>query len=404
MLYKSIRHVTDEEYEPRIGTKWYVVAFLLSCVIIGASILENSCEPYEYLIDKALSLSRNLEKTVEMEKAFHSRHLHQLTCTEKLEMMISNLKRAKNTSMDVLEYIQDHVTKHNFVESSKEQCTYNVTWTGISNFKNNGTCDFNTVVDPSVCYKKMKRMVFIGDSMTWRTILAFRSLAKGITDWKWKKRAPVRCPGKFYDSHFAGTYDGKKHDDMGPLHYGIQHPGCTDCSGCDTFSVSGTYNGKRVSYEYLAMEFAKDKMLQTKDYGTTQEYVIEKYLKPDPPDLVYFSFGAHDMEYVHDAHNATFFSENVDWFLNLLKTNIPTTKVCVTLFPRRWWRGRDELYGEMNRLQREIILKHNLTCVIDGENLGHVPDKYQPIVVHDGTHFPVKFYEMVLKIMVSLAC
>ena len=146
----------------------------------------------------------------------------------------------------------------------------------------------------------------------------------------------------------------------GPVNYGLTHPYCSDCSGCDpeflhcsskeeeeeagvasgggatiassTTASESTCNEKKMVYGgYFMIEFAKDVELQSSRYRTTQEniawYMEENYNKPKlveewgKPICVILT-GFHDMILLikaPDHYNMERFVENVEWYLIIMK-------------------------------------------------------------------------------------
>ncbi len=142
----------------------------------------------------------------------------------------------------------------------------------------------------------------------------------------------------------------------GPLVFGLTHPYCTDCQGCESILVSCRFvhdvdtkmdrctstmdhnnnNGNVVesyvgpSYGgFLGIEFARDVELQTAQYNTTQENLILQYVATQwnsPIELVLefgrpicvVTTGHHDVIVPHVTDDV--FLQNVQWYLELLLT------------------------------------------------------------------------------------
>ncbi len=126
----------------------------------------------------------------------------------------------------------------------------------------------------------------------------------------------------------------------GPIRYGLErgHQSCTDCRGCQTHflecsfdsstdEVSDCNSDRRVYGGYMTMEFARDRELQTPEFGTTQEN-IASYLSQtwNAPELIrewgkpicVFSGGNHDI--ILPGIRRQNFIDNVQWMLNTLQS------------------------------------------------------------------------------------
>ncbi|CAG2217690.1 unnamed protein product [Mytilus edulis] len=56
----------------------------------------------------------------------------------------------------------------------------------------------------------------------------------------------------------------------GPVGYGLTHPFCTDCSGCN----SALFNCGEIKIEYISVEYARDVEIQSTIGNTTQEAIL----------------------------------------------------------------------------------------------------------------------------------
>ncbi len=125
----------------------------------------------------------------------------------------------------------------------------------------------------------------------------------------------------------------------GPIKYGAQKGNefCTDCSGCQTHFLECSFSSsaiesrkckddKRVYGGYMTMEFARDRELQTPEFGTTQEN-IAAYMSQvwNTPELVrdwgkpicVVSSGNHDI--LLEGITKDDFISNVRWLLKTLQ-------------------------------------------------------------------------------------
>jgi len=91
--------------------------------------------------------------------------------------------------------------------------------------------------------------------------------------------------------------------DAGPYTHGLREPYCPDCSTCDPELYEFTHRNTSVSEvfsaEYFPLLFGKDVTLQSKQYRTTQEHLVQ-YLKASeygPQDYIVFNVGLHEMSH-----------------------------------------------------------------------------------------------------------
>lgn len=125
----------------------------------------------------------------------------------------------------------------------------------------------------------------------------------------------------------------------GPIRYGAMNGNefCTDCSGCQTHFLECSFDSsinegtkcgdnRKVYGGYMTMEFARDRVLQTPELGTTQEN-IAAYISNtwNTPELVrdwgkpicVFSGGNHDI--IVPGMSKEKFTSNVQWMLKTLQ-------------------------------------------------------------------------------------
>ena len=89
----------------------------------------------------------------------------------------------------------------------------------------------------------------------------------------------------------------------GPLKYGLSHPGCTDCNGCNTYVVipkgrplkQTVLSTSFLSMDYIALDFARDVEMQSVLGNTTQE-TLSRYLQLEHKtySLCVLNIGLHD--------------------------------------------------------------------------------------------------------------
>jgi len=128
----------------------------------------------------------------------------------------------------------------------------------------------------------------------------------------------------------------------GPVIYGSQHPFCQDCTGCDSGYTLCNFHPNFTSEisqippacsqnlhhgDFFGVEFARDKEIQTPEYGTTQEAIqafIRQRINHDEKlnqlvgglPVCLISMGLHDMIVPNITKEV--FGDNAKWFLQLL--------------------------------------------------------------------------------------
>jgi hypothetical protein len=108
----------------------------------------------------------------------------------------------------------------------------------------------------------------------------------------------------------------------GPRANGLENHGCTDCLGC----MRGAYGNAQWTIEYLSMEYARDVEVQTAQFRTTQENVVQ-YLKRDGrviTDIV-FNHGIHDMGV--NFTSAEKYVRNVRWLVDLYRRELGVSRL-----------------------------------------------------------------------------
>ena len=123
---------------------------------------------------------------------------------------------------------------------------------------------------PAGSPEKTVSWAFIGSSTMMRTVNAIKGVHQVMTTWTGHRGSAGRCNfGQFLgvetvpEGDWVPPVSGKE----GPVLHGLEHPGCTDCSGCDAWR-----SGEAVpSVDYLPSEYARDVEIQTNTTNTTQE-------------------------------------------------------------------------------------------------------------------------------------
>lgn len=116
----------------------------------------------------------------------------------------------------------------------------------------------------------------------------------------------------------------------GPLKYGLDHEFCNDCSGCNARKqIFGREGKAEATYEYIPIEFARDREFQTPSTTTSQE-TLAMYLSSlnYTHDLCVASAGIHDIM-LRDC-TANQFALNVLGYVSLIK---PYCKKILWLLP-----------------------------------------------------------------------
>lgn len=81
----------------------------------------------------------------------------------------------------------------------------------------------------------------------------------------------------------------------GPVAYGLNNSFCTDCGGCGSTLQANLGKEMEKSYEYISVEFARDREQQTDTTKTSQE-TLGAYLKTTyVRDLCVMGMGLHDV-------------------------------------------------------------------------------------------------------------
>ena len=150
----------------------------------------------------------------------------------------------------------------------------------------------------------------------------------------------------------------------GPAHYGRQNPHCSDCSECATRAFLPNADADCPLYGgYFAIEFARDVVLQSTLYGTTQENILHYCRRhyPSVADALHIcvvSTGQHDVSI--PALTPDLFGENARWYTEQLRVG----RLCDTVVwigntaPARehteWPQGR-----KLMRQMDHAVLQHH---------------------------------------------
>ncbi|VDI31093.1 Hypothetical predicted protein [Mytilus galloprovincialis] len=97
----------------------------------------------------------------------------------------------------------------------------------------------------------------------------------------------------------------------GPVWYGLTHPFCTDCSGCN----SALFHCGETKIEYISVEYARDVEIQSTIGNTTQE-AVSLYLNSSFTNVCVVNSGLHDM--VLPALTDRLYVKNVQFYVQYL--------------------------------------------------------------------------------------
>ena len=216
---------------------------------------------------------------------------------------------------------------------------------------------------------------FIGSSTMFRTFKAIKAVRNISKRWKRKGTyaSSRRCDfGKFLGMKTvpSAKWSKPEYGKEGPVKFGLHNPGCTDCSGCKSW----TTGEKAPSVSYLSVEFARDVEIQTNAASTTQE-AVGQYLARRGREICIVSAGVHDLA-IPNVTKDTFF-RNVAFYTRQLKRG------CAEIV----WVTMSSVRGDVGRPQKnDVILKWN-----DGLIRGDFPDISAILSVYDmSTKFPHK--------------
>ena len=186
----------------------------------------------------------------------------------------------------------------------------------------------------------------------------------------------------------------------GPTLYGAENPGCRDCSGCDAVF----YKCAELRIDFIAVEWARDVELQTSRFNTTQEVVTKEHFVKDPPDLIIFNTGAHDLHLVPQREWVPY-KTNLKWYAELLLSRnchlffVTSTHIQDALVPSPY---------NLHTTNQNIQHANCIAMTIMAELWIPYLDAYQmssgdyPISVHtDGIHFDTVYYQQLSRVILQ---
>lgn len=260
-------------------------------------------------------------------------------------------------------------------------------------------------------------IVVMGDSTSARLADA---LALRIRDCSLQK-TQERCDFAFY---YGTPYSLEKlgkpiPKGYGPTAYGRTHRGCQDCAGCG--SKYWTCHNNTIVLEYIGIEFAIDVEYPTEEYDTTQESIIQSYLKKYQSRIkyLYFNTGLHDAGIdakmkLRRSHLS--YRKNLNFtlrlLLNILDPNrlvwMTSTSVLPQSQPKKWRKiTNNKKIGQFNQISVQTARELGISS-IDLFKLSK-ESKYRHLN-RDGIHWGEsyeEFYQEVAQIVGSksqMAC
>ncbi|XP_063437667.1 uncharacterized protein LOC134718823 isoform X1 [Mytilus trossulus] len=134
--------------------------------------------------------------------------------------------------------------------------------------------------------KTYKSVVYLGDSCMHRLFLAILGKKRPC---KVHKQAG-RCNLISYLGQQKLSNWTKPSSIEGPVWFGLTHPFCTDCSGCN----SALFHCRETKIEYISVAYARDVAIQSTIGNTTQE-AVSLYLNSSLTNVCVVNSGMHDM-------------------------------------------------------------------------------------------------------------
>lgn len=234
--------------------------------------------------------------------------------SDELEEMVNMLNRADrrlsnyvesnaNQTSDVIGKIETHIQnlyahvmecrRPTALRSGKRSCGVgdesDILWDMATNKISATNCSLS---DRGHRVRIKGSITILGDSLMMRTFNVLRLLVKSTS--KREIKSAQRCNRhKYLDVSGPMLTAQESEEKVGPLLFGKTHPGCTDCSGCNSIRIELDDD---FFIEYIAMEFTKDtEIYNGRDVLTTQR-AIQRYLQrpANTPDYLLISSGTHE--------------------------------------------------------------------------------------------------------------
>ena len=258
----------------------------------------------------------------------------------------------------------------------------------------NSKCKTQNRTHPTSVFQKVNRVLFAGDS-TMKRLFNHKMVPECSHSWV---ISTDRCNFLERIQFQRARNWTKPNFSEGPTGFGLQHPFCTDCDGCNGYiAMNATSNSDCVVYNYIPLEFARDVEMQSIYASTTQENVA-LFLRTNPlvgkNDVCIMNAGLHDMSTnVSDARYVENVRQYINLFLPLCNQGIiwiETTTTATDNFVQK--KGRISLW---NKLIADLILQGNAAEFNDLVFLLQV-EKVSKLVKFDRTsnvHMHDSFYK-----------
>ena len=359
------------------------------------------CGDIDNNIQEISSLSRQLFKKQEMLKLivhnFNTRRLDNCQGNhDGLKIISTNIENTlvilNNTTQIVQQKLSELIDSQSKLiqyddNSSDKPCTnltndYGVFWNCTTEdcigttTKCRSMLDFSDISIPLIDIKRFKRITFIGDSWTKRLYLTLEPrLYAGLKKVRVIKQSGRCANGKYLSNNF--THPKIKRTEIfgvGPNVYGRSHPGCTDCSGCDTVCNKGIRNNTEVIFEYITLEYPKDISLQTDEIETTQ-ILMNQYFIENKPDLLYISVGTHTIILLNKLNDIDTTNKMVPLYksqlremLTMYRTTLPSATIVFGIQANSFDHGvntiLDALFDNIDDIIHDLNIK-----ILDGRKL-----------------------------------
>lgn len=239
-----------------------------------------------------------------------------------------------------------------------------------------------------------KSVAFIGASLTYHSYMNLRAMLRNkvVT-----KRLATRCDRhKFL--HVKGPMTRPKGNVGPPLVFGKEHPGCTDCSGCNS-EYTLLDNGAEIVY--TPMEFARDHEIHNgRDINTTQAAIARYLTETMRPDVVVMSFGTHGPHLINP--------DDVQYALDILANDRPWKTIFVIPPFNRDDNGMNQQMRSNAAMFRQAIPPSIVT--LDGTLLSRRVEelsregRQHEIHAHsytDSVHPSIVYYKLVLSLLMN---
>eukprot|EP00953_Heterococcus_sp_UTEX-ZZ885_P006701 4079-Heterococcus_DN1.PRE.11 len=201
-----------------------------------------------------------------------------------------------------------------------------------------------------------KRIYLVGDSqtnmMSYKVFEAFDQVFGNHTVLRESDGRDPHRNSYFYLQRPAEPAMEAKHQraghGIGPVHFGLESPGSTDCAGCWTRHCLYWEHGFELILH--ASEFAKDTEMRSAQYNYTQEIIFKDFAQRFAPDYVLWNTGVHDMI----DGDAADYENNLRWALSLIMS-VQHTKPPKVLF----WSSLPPLDDALGPQKHDLVRDFN---------------------------------------------